>query len=153
MRAFQTAARNRAYFSFLCRLERLWLRSRALGACAALGFRFPPLSGGPGLWFPPPHPCLARAQEPGELPRRRWEPNALSLSFLASFGSGKPQPKRFREEEWRTDWLVAGPQLLGEERGQEWPRCSLLRFPSQRTSLLISRCRLYETLARCGFQK
>lgn len=149
MRAFQTAARNRAYFFFLCRLNRLWLRSRARGACATLGLRFPPLSGGRGLWFPPPHPCLARARA-WRASRRRWEPNALSLSFLAPFGSGKPQPKRFREEEWQTDWLAAGPQLLGEARGQEWTRCSLLRFLSQRTSSPISRCRHHETLGLCG---
>lgn len=78
----------------------------------------------------------ARAREPGwRVSRRRWEPNALSLSFLASFGSGKPQTKRCREEEWQMDWLVADAQFLGVEGGQEWTHCCLPCFPSQRNSL------------------
>lgn len=152
--AFSTAARNRAYFFFLCELDRLWLRSRARGACAALGF------------------ACRLSQEDPDCGFRRHSPawRARTGAWLASFPQAleakcaEPQfPSSFRIREATDKTVQGGGMANGLVSGRPTvPGCgggsrvdpllpSLL--PLSANFFTISKRRLDETLARCDFPR
>lgn len=132
MHGFPTAAPNRDFSFFFCRLGRLRLRSRPRGACAALGHAARVSLEARDCGFRSPCPCLAGMRQLGQLPAPALGANRFRPQFPRSFRVGDEPKYAVRGGGTAIGWIGSvsgGAALLVGGRGAE-SRRTLAAFPS-----------------------
>ena len=128
----------RFFFLPLLAIDRLWLRSRPRGACAALGFASCLSRQAGDCGFLSPSPCQARTQGLGELGARVWR-TLLWASVsppLSDHTSARQNGWDWRHGQrigwWRAPQFLCGVELSLESRP---PRLSCSSSPRTITHL------------------